>query len=89
MPRELALRDVHEDVGDLEDVIEVRLDAVAELLDFVLVACDLPSEQSDTAPDRVVASDGGLGTNLKALPALLETDDGDVCEPAAREDQTS
>ena len=41
VPRELALGDVDEDVGDLEDVIEVRLYACAELLDLVLVACDL------------------------------------------------
>jgi hypothetical protein len=38
---ELAFGDVDEDVGDLEDVIDVCLDARAPFLNFVLVACDL------------------------------------------------
>lgn len=35
--RRLALGDVEEDVGDLEDVVDVRLDALTPLEDLVLV----------------------------------------------------
>lgn len=41
MFRHLAFRYVHKYVGNLEDVIEVRLDSSAPFLDLVLVACDL------------------------------------------------
>lgn len=41
MLRHLAFRYVHKYVGDLEDVIKVRLDSSAPFLDFVLIACDL------------------------------------------------
>ena len=37
----LAFRNVHEDVHNLKDVIDVGLDSVAPFLDFVLVACNL------------------------------------------------
>lgn len=39
--RNLSLRDVHEDVGDLEDIVDVGLYTAAPFLDFVLVASDL------------------------------------------------
>ena len=38
---ELALGDVYEHVRDLEDVIDVGLDAAPPFLHFVLVACNL------------------------------------------------
>ena len=38
---QLAFGDIHEDVGDLEDVIDVGLDAAPPFLHFVLVACNL------------------------------------------------
>lgn len=39
--RDFSLRDVHEDVGDLEDIVDVGLYTAAPFLDFVLVAGDL------------------------------------------------
>ena len=36
-----ALRDVHENVGNLENVVDIGFDAVTPFLDLVLVACDL------------------------------------------------
>ena len=41
----LAFRNVHEDVHNLKDVIDVGLDSVAPFLDFVLVTCNLQPYQ--------------------------------------------
>ena len=43
--RHLSLRDVHEDIADLEDVIQVCLDAIPVLLHLVLIACNLPDHR--------------------------------------------
>ena len=55
---ELALGDVHEHVRDLEDVIDVGLDAAPPFLHLVLVARDLP-EHSASARPREDEGDGG------------------------------
>lgn len=36
-----SFRNIHENVHYLKYVIEIRFDAIAPFLDFVLVACDL------------------------------------------------
>ena len=41
----LPFRDVDEDIGNLEDVIEVCLYTAPVLLHFVLVTCDLDKHQ--------------------------------------------
>ena len=42
---DLPFRDVDEDIGNLEDVIEVCLYTAPVLLHFVLVTCDLDKHQ--------------------------------------------
>jgi hypothetical protein len=76
--RHLALGYVHEHICDLEDVVDVLLDAVPPLLDFVLVTRNL-SRRAHSAGSSVEYPNH---THLKALAALLQSDDRDVCKPA-------
>ena len=43
----LAFRNVHEDVHNLKDVIDVCLYAAPPLLHFVLIACDLYGSENE------------------------------------------
>ena len=43
---EFTFGDVHENVGNLEDIVDVGFDAVTPFLDFVLVTCDLMGQES-------------------------------------------
>ena len=73
---ELAFRNVHEDVGDLEDVIDVGLDTASPFLDLVLVACDLRAASAPCARQVLLNM-----RYLEAFATLLQSDDGDVCKP--------
>ena len=64
---DLPFRDVDEDIGDLEDVIEVCLYAIAVLLDLVLVARDLLYTQ----PPYSMVPLRGLVRTSKRFPAFL------------------
>ena len=73
---QLAFGDIHEDVGDLEDVIDVGLYAAPPLLYLVLVAGNLPACQRYHERERREPPH-----YLKAFAALLQADDRDICKP--------
>ena len=66
---ELAFRDVNEDVGNLEDVIDVGLDTASPFLDLVLVACDLRAA-SATCARQVVPN---ISTSKRLPPFFSRT----------------
>lgn len=81
--RSLALGNVREDPLDLEDLIQVGLDAGTPLLDLVLVAGDLWVGTTKLS-SCIVLTPVEPQTNLETLAALLQSDDGDVGEPVEK-----